>query len=453
MANIIFWSSIFPVQRSRPIGCYQLAHHLRKNDISAQVIDFCGLFTSEELLSLTEKFIDKNTKCIGVSTSFWIDNSFPLKETILKFKDRHPNIKIVFGGPRASNPNFKSVYDKVFVGESEKQLTEYLYELLDKDKTKIIPFDITKLDHRFIDADCILHGEVLPIELGRGCIFKCKFCSHHNLGKPKYTYQRAYDLIYDEMQYNYEMFGTDHYLFLDDTINEDTDKIKALAVINNRLGNILNWNGYLRADLIWSNNDSSKYLLDSGIKSCFFGIESLHPKASAVIGKGWSGKHAKNFLPTLYHDLWNKEVSIWNNFIIGLPYETEADIDKSIEWCSVNNFGMNKFVGLNLYLNREDTGNISEFTRNFRIYGYKVNENNEFFNKDWTNLSINNKVLSADKTLDKVNKLSSWLLFDTYNITRKPLDLLKTFNVKNLDIQELIIFKEKYKSKVLELKI
>lgn len=453
MANIIFWSSIFPLQKTRPIGCYQLAHHLRKNGISAQVIDFCGLFSSRELLDITAKFVDKHTRILGISTSFWMDNTFPLRKTILEFKDNNPNIEIVFGGPRANNPLYKGAYEKVFLGESENQLTQYIFEIFDKDTSKIVPFDITKLDHRFITQDCILTGEVLPIELGRGCIFKCKFCSHHNLGKPKYTYQRQYDLIYDEMLYNYDHFGTTHYLFLDDTVNEDPDKIKALADINYKLDNKINWNGYLRADLIWSNKDSSRYLIESGLKSCFFGIESLHPKASAIIGKGWSGKHAKDFLPHLYYNLWNKHVSIWNNFIIGLPYETEQDIDNSVQWCLENNFGMNKYVGLNLYLNREDTGTFSEFTRNYRIYGYNVNEKGEFYNKEWTSTKINQKVDAVDRRLLQTNKLSSWLLFDMYNVTRYPLDTLRDYSINYNCIKELINFKESYKSKLLELEV
>jgi len=446
MANIIFWSSIFPNQRTRPIGCYQLAHHLRKNNITAQVIDYCTYFSPSELIKLSEKFIDKDTIALGVTTSFWPDNICPLKYAILQFKEQFPSIKVILGGPRANNPSFKNLYDLVFVGESEDQLTKYIYENLNKDQSYIKPFDITKLDHRFIREDCILPGEVLPIELGRGCIFKCKFCSHHNLGKPKYTYQRHFNLIEDEMKYNLDNFGTTHYLFLDDTVNEDIEKIKALASINNRLQNKINWNGYLRADLVWSNKDSSSYLLESGLKSCFFGIESFHPKASSIIGKGWSGKHGKDFLPHLYYNLWNEEVSIWNNFIVGLPYETEQDVDTTVEWCSNNTLGMNKFVGLNLYLNREDGGGYSEFTRNYRLYGYKLNDKGEFYNNHWTSNRINKKVREIDKTLLQHNKLTSWLLFDIFNITRLELDELRTKPLTYNILPSMIKFKLEYKS-------
>jgi len=451
MANIIFWSSIFPLQKTRPIGCYQLAHHLRKNGITAQVIDFCGLFSPTELVDLTQKFIDKSTIALGISTSFWTQNLCYLENHLRIFKDKFPNIKIIVGGPRANNPVWAGLADHIFVGEAENQLTYFISETLLLDKSKINLFDITKLDHRFIKEDCILPGEVLPIELGRGCIFKCKFCSHHNLGKPKFTYQRQFSLIEEEIRYNFDMFQTTHYLFLDDTVNEDLEKIQALTIINNKMQYQLNWNGYLRADLIWSNKGSDQILLESGLQSCFFGIESFHPKASSVIGKGWSGKHAKDFLPQLYEILWHKDVSIWNNFIVGLPYETEQDIDQSVDWCLNNTFGMNRFVGLNLYTNKEFSGTQSEFTKNYTLYGYRIKENGEFYNEHWNSNSIHEKLLEIGNTLAQKNKLSSWLLFDAYNITRENLSYLKTQKLNYPILKKLLDMKKNYKQMLLDL--
>ena len=38
---------------------------------------------------------------------------------------------------------------------------------------------------RFEKNDFILPGESLPLELSRGCIFKCRFCQYPNIGKDK----------------------------------------------------------------------------------------------------------------------------------------------------------------------------------------------------------------------------------------------------------------------------
>jgi radical SAM superfamily enzyme YgiQ (UPF0313 family) len=449
MAQVIFWGSMFPIQKTRGIGCYQLAHHLRKNKISAQVIDYCGLFGAEELISITEKFITTETIVLGVSTSFWINIGKEFTKALGIFKEKFKKIKIIFGGPRANNPNYKIFYDLAFVGEAENTFIEYLFEKLDRDKSTIIPFDITTLDHRFVQEDCILEGEVLPIELGRGCIFKCKFCSHTNLGKPKHTYQRNSQLIYEEMKYNLENFKTTHYLFLDDTVNEDLEKVKNLANINQRLGNILVWNGYLRLDLLWSNKDSYKYLLDSGLKSCFFGIETFDPKASMVIGKGWNGKYAKTFLSELHDNLWNKQINIQNSFIIGLPYETPDGVDQTVEWCLKNPFGLHHFNELTLYHNRNDSGSTSEFSRNYGLYGYKIDSKGKYYNKYWTSDSVATKVKEIKKIMLKVNRLTSWMLFNEYNVTRQPIDILRTKPEYSKSLASVYTLKLKYK-KLLE---
>ena len=139
-----------------------------------------------------------------------------------------------------------------------------------------VKFDITTSDHRFDDADCILPNEVLPIELGRGCMFKCKFCSTPNKGKRKSTYQRNYQNILDEIQWNKEQFGVTRYNFLDDTVNEDPIKLLNLSKIKEHLGFGIIWNGYIRADLIWSNQKTAEYLIDSGMRTCYMGIETFN---------------------------------------------------------------------------------------------------------------------------------------------------------------------------------
>lgn len=411
MNEIIFWSGIWNDGMSRPIGVYQLAFWLRKNNVECQVIDFCQWFSSEELIELTCRFISPKTKFIGVSSAFWPDENIPqnIKEAVDIIKKDYPGIKIIVGGQRADNQAIKKIADIIMLGESENQLLNLL-----KGHNLNPSFDITKLNHRFSHLDCIIDKEVLPIELGRGCIFKCKFCGHHNLGKQKHTYQRNINLIEEEISYNYENFKTTLYHFLDDTVNEDLDKIKNLSNIPKNTGVDINWNGYLRADLIWRYPETADLLIKSGMRSCFFGIESFHPYASRVIGKGWSGRHGKNFLPKLHNDYWNRKINIWCNFIIGLPNETQEDLDSTLEWCYDNPLGYHKFVTLNLYNYRSDTGSKSELSKNFQKYGYKI-EGADWSSDEFDIRSAENLANKYNQKLNAVNKLTSWTLFDYTN--------------------------------------
>ena len=411
MNEIIFWTGIWPNWRSRPIGTYQLSHWLRMNNVESQVIDFCQWHSSEELVSLTTLFIGNKTKFIGISSAFWSNNQVPenIFNAIHLIKKEYPSIQFVFGGPRSDNDAVKSLGITI-VGEGEDQLLQLI-----KGHNLSKKFNITTLEHRFVDKDCILDGEVLPIELGRGCIFKCKFCGHHNLGKSKHTYQRHISLIEAEIAYNYEKFKTTHYHFLDDTVNEDPDKVRNLSMIPKNTGIDIKWNGYLRLDLLARYPDTAEQLLMSGMSSCFFGIETFHPEASRKIGKGWNGKSAKEFLPKLHKEIWNSDVNIWANFIVGLPGESKSDIETTVDWCLKNPIGFYRFVPLSLYKHRTDSGTVSEFNRNYELYGYTLDDNNSWSNKFMTQQESNVISSQCNNKLMPYNKLTSWILFEAVN--------------------------------------
>jgi hypothetical protein len=182
-----------------------------------------------------------------------------------------------------------------------------------------------------------------------------------------------------------------------------------------RTGIDIAWTGYLRADLLWRYPDTPYQLKESGLKSCFFGIESFHPAASRAIGKGWSGKHAKEYLPKLYNDIWNKDIPIWNNFIVGLPGETKEDLLETLKWCKDNPMGIHRFVNLNLYTNRSGNDTISEFGKNYKEYGYELDSHGKWTSPTMTESSGNRMCLFLNTLLGSTNTMACWTLFDLIN--------------------------------------
>lgn len=450
MNEIIFWTGIWSTACNRPIGVYQLAHWLRKHNINCQVIDFCQWYSPEVLVNLTSKFISNKTKYIGISTAFWFNSIIPsnILESYKLIKKEYPNIKFVLGGPRADASNLKEIADIIISGEAE----ENLVTLIKGHNLNILKFDITKLDHRFVEQDCIIDGEILPIELGRGCVFKCKFCGHHNIGKPKHTYQRNSDLLMEEILYNYKNFKTTRYMFLDDTINEDVDKVKMLAEIPNHTKINLQWVGYLRADLLWRYPDTPYLLKQSGLQSCFFGIESFHKNASAAIGKGWSSNYGKTYLPKLYHEIWNEKINLWCNFIVGLPGETLEEINNTVAWCKENDIGHHNFASLTLYTSRTDNGPKSEFTRNYKDYGYTLDNNYYWISPIMTEMDAVKLCKTINISLYETNRLSSWLLSDAVNCN---IDMVSGQSLLSSNREKFINnfqdFLSTYKTKLLQL--
>lgn len=460
MRHIIFLNGIWPNKSStagsnftRAISCYQLKHWLSHFGFKSQVIDFCQLLTADEIFGLLEQFVSSDTLAIGVSTTFWpTDKVVPsnLLEIFSRAKEKWPHLKIISGGAR--KPTSPELFDNHFIGESENQLVVWMQGLVNKSSLLNKKFNIVNLSHRFDETDAILYDEALPIELGRGCIFKCKFCGHQNLGKAKFTYQRDFELILDELKYNYEKFGTTKYMFLDDTVNEDLDKIRNLSTVKNRLGFSIEWVGYLRADLIWSKQESQELLIESGLRSCFVGIETFHNEAGKSIDKGWGAKHGKEFIPHLYKNIWGEKINIHVNLIAGLPYETHDSLKESLKWCMSNPVGFHRFVPLTLYVEKNDPSAASEFTRNYKNYGYKnVNHDTGYWESDTMNSSEADKFCKiASSVLTSTNRVSSWDTFSATNLGYTVDDVL-LWNYKRF-INECktsaIAFKDRYIAKL-----
>ena len=115
----------------------------------------------------------------------------------------------------------------------------------------------------------ILKGETLPIEVSRGCIFKCKFCAFPLNGKSKLDYLRDPILIKEELQYNYEKYGTTHYFLSDDTFNDSTTKVEQIHKVVTSLPFKIKFTTYLRLDLLHAHQEQISMLEEMGLASPF----------------------------------------------------------------------------------------------------------------------------------------------------------------------------------------
>lgn len=384
----------------RYIGPYQLSHWLRKNGYSAQVIDFVvkgprARYKVKTLWALIEKFVTADTTMLGVSSTFFLKREFPdnIVKVLKKLRAKYPNVKLVLGGNKAEtySTEVTELFDCVVVGLAE----DILLELVEFYKTgsgepkgfRELPhkvkfyrdsnqrrFNIEDCDHRWTDNDLIMPGETLPLEISRGCIFKCKFCQYPLLGRKKNDYTRKMEHIRAELVDNYEKFGTTNYYLLDDTFNDTVEKVKNFYEMTQTLPFKIRYATYLRADLLHRFPETIPMLKDSGLSGAHFGIETFHPEMSKLIGKAWSGKQAKEFLPWLVHEAWNDEVVIHTSMIVGLAREdgvteTVADLRESLRWLKENKLGSYNFkpLGISKYDGRAFS---SEFSLNAEKYGY-----------------------------------------------------------------------------------
>ncbi|GAJ09184.1 unnamed protein product, partial [marine sediment metagenome] len=256
-----------------------------------------------------------------------------VKEMFSIFKRRNPNVKMVIGGGKSTVTSLPGVNYWVWgaADRSVVALANYLedgsplvthpgrtgevissrnYPFTDHSKSKII----------WQSNDYLFEREHLPIEINRGCIFRCIFCANP-LHRKKGEFEKSIDVLQEELLYNYDHFGTTGYMFCDDTYNDTMEKVASLHKMFKKLPFELEWSGYGRVDVINKYPEQREMLLESGLRAILVGIETFHPVTAKGVGKGL---HPDKVKETLYYlrETWRGKVIITGSFIVGLPGES-----------------------------------------------------------------------------------------------------------------------------------
>lgn len=425
---IIFADTSRPGIWLRGIGPYSLATHIRQYGYTVEVIDFISGFGYDDFSKLIEKFCGPETQMVGVSSTWitadrWstdIKNTFGEGDQAPLFfdKDRHstyydsfswalttkthqrffdkirkhaPNAKLIVGGVRAID-FAEHGFDKVMLGYSENQIIDLLDKrriitetIINHDiKGEIGDFDFGSSKTMFTPSDFLLEDETLPIEIGRGCIFKCKYCSFPLIGKKKLSYLKEAESLKTELLFNWEHFRIRRYIIIDDTFNDSLDKLRYLADIIDTLPFRPQFWCFARLDLITINREQIELLHRIGVKEVQFGIESFNPASAKAVGKGLGPDIKKDTLYAI-KEYWKDDVRTKCSFIIGLPHETSETIQTHYEWllkpdCPVDAAGINP-----LFLSQPDKYQSyrwnSYFDLHYEEYGYYFENPTHHF--DW----------------------------------------------------------------------
>jgi radical SAM superfamily enzyme len=448
--NIIFLTAVMTHWLERSIGAYQLSNFIKNHGYSTQVIDFIHLLPKDVLMMLLKKFTGDNTQVLAVSSTFIsyekhmgtnivnknakggviFDN---LKHCLIEYKKLYPHVKLIVGGAKAKQYEHMDLFDFCFTGYGELALLNFLKagatrkgKMVDGD-LYLAKFNAHEIDHKFSNNDIIFENETLPIEISRGCIFKCKFCAYPLNGKSKLEHVRDVNLIKEELINNYEKWGITNYLISDDTFNDSNDKLKILHDMIVELPFKINFVCYLRLDLLYHFRDTQLEMLERmGLKSCHFGVESFNPTTAKFIGKGMSEDKTKDFLLFL-KERWNGKISFMCTFINGLPFESKESCIETGNWCIENDI---TFWMMPLFIDPNRTYK-SDIDVNYEKYGYKLEDN-----LSWTTeyMTMDEAVqISARFTSDpSQHKISAWNMFalltlgvsadELYHLTYSDLD-------------------------------
>lgn len=424
---------------SRYMGSYKVAHEARQHGFSVQVVDFHSFLDRKTLKQIIKKFVGDETLLIGVSNTFRNFPQLNYKSSICNFDpfedytpeeidewhelqnhnrfftlggptDRdikqlvqkiNPKTKFIMGGAN-TNPNQEKakgeeLIDYINLGFGDVTVPELLQQLKEDsidsthyptNKNKIFTLmdaksrlDIENSTMTWQPEDHVIDGELLPLEVARGCIFKCRFCSFALNGKQKNESLRSIHCIEKELIDNYEKYGVTDYWLTDDTFNDDHDKVIAWYEMSQRLPFKLKWSAFIRWDLVYANRKhdipQAKLLADSGATLLHLGIESTNPDSAKDVGKGWNPMQQFEFLREMKQTLM-KDVHFLSGFIAGLPSDTPKTLkDMSNYLCSKQN-PLVSVLMTPLFIRKigDNTDHFTElsesdFSKNWKEWGYE----------------------------------------------------------------------------------
>jgi len=381
-----------PYWYNRAAGPYKLATYLRNSTgTTVQVIPNCTALTrrgyeqvfrkygSKQLVwfgfttnwlagvrekSFYEQWWHSDNLIIDVSMEKWYHVKVDDRESVYKCvydqeifyeildmaKEYNPDCQLVFGGSQLNRneyfhpdilmPKEDAHYIKgnaeLPVAQMHRRFRKGNFQSNDLVKNDEYDFGLFKSSFaHYTENDAITPNEWLPIEISRGCAFKCKFCNY-DMKNTRNNYVDP-EILRQNLIKQYEKWGTTKFTIMDDLYNDNFDKVKDLYEnCWSKLPFKPELAGYLRLDLLWNRPDQAKLLLDSGFRCGSFGIETLHDQAGKAVGKGLGRKRIIKTLKMLRKHC-QHDILIHAFFIAGLPYEDEQSLLKTLEWTKDTN--------------------------------------------------------------------------------------------------------------------
>jgi hypothetical protein len=333
----------------RAIGAYRIRSELESFGYNVKIIDFFQHLTDNDIIKTFEQYVSKETLWVGFSTTFFnCKDLLDSRSELFKQLKKKYNIKFVIGGAKTSDGKFEFA-DYFVTGHADSAIVALTNFLSKKTNTliyrefqgKIIVDGNKNYDRKDLSSinvvwkkeDRISKNFTMPIELSRGCIFKCSFCQYPFTGKKKFDYVRTKESIKEEFIRNFENFGTTQYQFLDDTYNDSMIKMEYMCEAISELPFKIRFDAYIKPELLVRWPEQISLLSTMGIRGCSLGIESLNPKTRSAIQKMPNIDRILSALSNLKSGTQDK-AKIQINLITGLPHETEESMIKTQEFAT-----------------------------------------------------------------------------------------------------------------------
>lgn len=444
-----------PFLHQRGLGAYHMASVLRMKGLEIFVLDMIFSFSTNEIQILVNKLISIKTKFIGLSTTFMAyrinelgfnqsSTTDPLTTFITLARRVNPKIEIYQGGGFHFKPHH--LVNHWIPGQYVENL--FLSKLSERNNLSLTAdFDFVSHNFSFHKSDLILDRETLPLEISRGCIFSCKFCSFSGRGKKINSNLKKLEHTQSFLQSSYDLYRTENFYLADDTFNESESKLQNFYNMIQQLTYKPKFCAYIRIDLLVRFPNMISILYECGVRGISFGIETLHPEAAKAIGKSISFHDLTKTLETIKNKY--PDIILSSGFIAGLPFEPISSIYKTHEFLLSSRL-LDSWRFAPLILDNERINpNPSYFSENIESFNYQRVGPFGWDRGDLTYLEA--EIVCNNLNLDKQNQVtpSPWVMFGFLrNYSFKEISGIKFSDMNNYG--DLNKFSE-YKSKLFQL--
>jgi len=262
-------------------------------------------------------------------------------------KDFNPQIPVVWGGVHPTILPEETIKNKnidiVVRGEGEYTFLELIKNLGNLDKVlgitykdeggivnnKSRPF-IEDLDELPFPARHLVLGNenYYPEAFGsifasRGCPFNCIFCASHKVWTKKVR-MRSPENVVNEIKEIKNKFKTNLFRFEDDTFALSKDYVECICNLFKKEKLNIKWKAETRVELV--TDGLIKNMRSAGCEELMLGVESGEEETLKRIKKDITVKQIKEAAKIIK----DNKVKLGAYFMIGFPWETKIDIDKTV---------------------------------------------------------------------------------------------------------------------------
>jgi anaerobic magnesium-protoporphyrin IX monomethyl ester cyclase len=346
-----------------PLGCLYLVSALEQAGYRVDFRDYqlgCAGIENPLDLDAFVAFLDGAAPVVGISSMVSM-LPFVLLGTE-RYKQAHPDSKIILGGPGPSGVATAIVealpwIDVVARGEGEATAVELLGALRDGDDLASVLGITYRSDGgvretparpRVKDLDAISLPAYHTVDFsrytsfavvtGRGCPFNCAFCDVGPLWGNR-VFLRGVENVIGELALLRKTYGVERVSFADDTFTLQRGRTEALLKEIEPLG--LAWSCLTRVDAV--DEALVSRMAAAGCDALFFGIESGSNDVLAKINKKFTIQEATEKVEMAARHM----KQIITSYIWGFPFETMEDFKCTI-FSVVSMWHLGAMAGLKL---------------------------------------------------------------------------------------------------------